>query len=220
MPIAYQFDEERHIYRVERAIVPGVTRVLDHSGLVDFSMVREEIRERTTERGKRVHAATHFHDENDLDLASVRDEERGYVDSWIGFRECSGYKPLVSERQSIASIDGHLFGMKVDSVGYFPRSNRLSIVDRKTGDVAWWVGVQTAGYAAGYEDGPADKSSPLARFLKRDRYAVRLFSDGRPGKLVKFEERKDYYAFAAALFLTHYKIAQGIKFKEIEDATN
>lgn len=210
----FSFDPSSHVYRIQGRVVPSVTRVLDHSGCVDYSAIREDVLERASERGKRVHAATHFYDEGDLDWESVREEDKGYVDSWIGMREISGFVPTHCEFQQIACVDGHAYGMRVDAVGRFHGKGRETVIDRKTGPVQHWVRWQTAGYAAGFCD-PPDNASPLSRFLKRDRGAVQLFPDGRPGKLTMFEDRTDYYAFSAMLFVSHIKLAAGMAIKEI-----
>lgn len=220
MQLPYEFDEATHIYRVARRVVPGVTRVLDHTGLVDYSRVRQDIRENSLDRGKRVHVARHYYDENDLDINTVREEERGYIESWIACRRITGYTPVLTEFQTVFDFEGHPCGMKLDSAGYFPKSNRLAIIDAKTGDVEWWVGVQTAGYTIGLPSHPTEKVtlvSPLARFLLRDRFAARLFADGRPAKLEPFTDRSDYYDFAAALYLTHRKLERGIRLREDQE---
>jgi hypothetical protein len=72
--------------------------------------------------------------------------------------------------------------------------------------------VQLAGYAAGLPH--AKYTTPLARFMKRKRYAVQLRESGTP-KIIQFEQKSDYEVFASALYVTAWKRRNERAYKEM-----
>jgi hypothetical protein len=96
---SFQFAEATHIYSVQRrgktVEIPGVTRILDTSGLVNYRFVRPDILERKSRLGKEIHRVTVLYDKGTLDFDSV---DPRVLRGWI-----SGDKRDSS--RSFASID-------------------------------------------------------------------------------------------------------------------
>ena len=64
---------------------PRVTGIMQAEGLIDFSMVRQDIMERAQSFGKGVHAVTEFWDKNILDMKSVAESLIPYLSGWKNF---------------------------------------------------------------------------------------------------------------------------------------
>jgi hypothetical protein len=215
----FQFDETSHVYSRDGQIIPGCTRILDFSGLVDYSMVRDDVLARKSMLGKVVHTCTHFYDDNDLDWSTVAEEAKPRVNAWIEFRLKTGFVPRRRELQMIATLNGMLYGMQIDADGLLFKQE--TIVDIKTRPTMWYDGVQLAGYMAGLPFATESKDAPmsnLARWMRRDGRIVELKKDGRFKLSDPYRKRADYDAFASGLFLTHYKMAHGKQIPEIAEA--
>ncbi len=83
-----ELDEDHHVYNVGGVIRPSVTQVLKDAGLIDTHWYTEEARL----RGKAVHAACQFFDEDDLDWESVLPPYQGYIQGWARFKQESGFQ--------------------------------------------------------------------------------------------------------------------------------
>jgi hypothetical protein len=86
-----------HKYFVDGIRRAGVTEVLKHFGITDFSMVPDRLREKAKARGRQVHAACKLLDDNNLDPASVAPELRGYMRGYIAFKRDTGFDITASE---------------------------------------------------------------------------------------------------------------------------
>jgi hypothetical protein len=209
-----QFIDATHTYLSDGREVPGCTRCLDHSGLVDFRFVKDEILERKSQLGREVHRVIQYWCEGDLDESTVAPEAMPYLRSWIKVEQHTKFVPSQIEYQVLAALDGLAYGMKADLAGRF--MGEESVLDLKIGKATWWHGVQLAGYAVGLPCGPL--TSGIARFAKRKRYVVQLRADGEMAKVVPYREIRDYRTFAAALEITSRKMAEGRKIQPLEEA--
>jgi len=213
MTIPFQFDESLHVYKVDGMVVPGVTRVIDHAGLTSFENVREDILERRSKLGTIVHACTHFFDEGDLDWMTVAEEAKGYVDSWANLVTELGLKWQRIEFQCVGEIDGMKVGMRPDREGFI--FGRLSIVDLKISRQAEpWHAIQTALYALGLPHPML--TTPMARFMARDRYIAKLDEHGKKAKLIPYRARNDADVGRSALAISHWKLSHGKKIEPLE----
>lgn len=209
------FDEATHSYTIEGRSVPSVTRVLDHAGLVDFSMVQREILERKSKIGRLVHMATEYFDKGDLDWESLDDYTRGRTEAWMNFRKDTGFTPRLIEERCVANVNGMSYGLTIDREGMMGKHE--TIIELKTSAAAepWWA-IQTAGYALGVPDFEGKVNSPRALFARRRRIAVQLFADGRYKKF-DYPESQDAEVFLASLFISHWKLQHGTPFRKIEE---
>jgi hypothetical protein len=211
--IPFQFDETSHIYTIERGgaqvEIPGVTRVLDTSGLVDYSAVRPEILERKSKFGKEAHRCTVLYDKSLLDWDSVDPRIIPYVESWVSFRRQTGFIPLLTEEQCIAEVSGMLYGMTIDRQGITgqrglgkKRGFDTTVEIKTTSQILPHHAIQTAGYALGLPK--SGVTTPMARFLSRRRLIVKLNPDGRP-EIRECDDRSDMDTFVAALRISGWK---------------
>ena len=76
------FDEGAHVYKVNDRVVPSVTQIIYAAGLVDDTWFTDEARN----RGRIVHTASHYLDENDLVLDSLDEKYRPYLSAWERFK--------------------------------------------------------------------------------------------------------------------------------------
>lgn len=210
----FVFQEASHVYYVDGREIPGVTRCLDHAGLVDFRFVREEILARRSALGTEVHKAVELWYQNDLDMKSVSKEATGYLESFIEFAKTTEFLASLVEFQTVGAANQLEYGMKLDLAGRFPKSSRTAIIDLKTGAQYWWHGIQLAGYAAGLPN--LERDTPLGRFLSRDRFALHLHPDGSLAKLIPYADNNDFWTFISALTISHRRIAEGQHIQAIE----
>jgi len=198
------FDPAVHEYRLNGIRVPSVTGVLKAAGYIDLSGIPSAVLEAARARGTRVHAALHYLLEDDLDITTVDEADRGYLESAQRYlaqhvvKVLGAEMRLWSERYACA---GTTDMVAVHGDGY------PSIDDFKTGepsDVA--ADLQTAAYHGficemAMRDGllrvqlGGDKNAlPLYR-----RRSIRLFRDGRPAAETTYYDHRDYARFLNAL---------------------
>ena len=169
-----------HTYELDDVRVPSVTGVLQRAGLIDFSHVPPSILAAALDRGTKVHAAIHFWNERDLDVADFDrqfPECAPYLHGWINFTEQRRFVPVINERR-IASRRHQVAGT-LDCLGTL--DGTAVLLDFKTGrpdDVA--ADLQTAAYHALAVEW-AEEDADLARFFAAHpvvrRFAVQLRKD-------------------------------------------
>ena len=138
------FDEANHLYSLDGKAVPGVTRVLEATGLIDYNFLGAK-RFYYLERGRRVHQATHADDEGRLDESKETDQILGYVDAWRQFRRDYGFVPNRIEQRVCHRRLG--YAGTLDRTGVVRDGSEL-IVDIKSGIAPSAVRNQLAAYAA------------------------------------------------------------------------
>ena len=177
------FDAAAHVYRLDGEIVPSVTQILTRSGLIDFSHLPGYVREAALERGRVVHQAIHFLNENDLDLEAFGrsfPQYLGYVDAWRSFCAQRSFVAVLNE--TIVGSRRHRVAGTLDALGIL--DGAAVLLDFKTGrpsDVA--SDLQTAAYLALALEWSVDGDDQalrefLARYPVVRRYAVQLNADG------------------------------------------
>jgi hypothetical protein len=94
------FEAETHTYALDGIAVPSVTGILKWAGLIDFSHLPAFVLERAQARGTAVHAAIHYFNERDLDVAGFASEFPdyvGYLDAWRAFCAERRFTPVLNE---------------------------------------------------------------------------------------------------------------------------
>ena len=211
----FTFDAKTHAYARDGVCIPSVTRILDHSGLVNFDMVRRDVLERKSTIGTLVHLATHYYDIGTLDFESLDDYTKGRTEAWINFRADTGFVPRLIEKRYLAEVNGMTYGLTVDREGLLRKQE--CIVEIKTSaSIENWHAIQCAGYALGVPDFEGRTSSPRVLFARRRRMVVQLLADGRYKKK-DFEDPRDADVFMSGLHISHWKMAHGEPIKEIEE---
>jgi hypothetical protein len=99
------FDKESHTYSLDGERLPSVTQVLGAS-VIDFSRIPPSILNAAMARGTAVHAAAHYFNESDLDVAAFERDYPTYwpyLSAWIDFRRDSGFQ-LATSLEQIGSL--------------------------------------------------------------------------------------------------------------------
>lgn len=185
------FDEQFHLYTLDGKPVPGVTRVLEFTGLMDYSFLSGERRSYYLERGRRVHNATHADDEGRLDEAGESDEIMGYVEGWRAFRRDYGFTPNRIEQRVCSRR--HRFAGTLDRTGAVRDGSEI-ILDIKSGVMPDATRYQLAAYA-----------SCLPSPRTRRRRCVEVHRDGTY-RVIGFDTadyQRDFDTFRLALQLFH-----------------
>jgi hypothetical protein len=183
-PPIIDFDEREHVYRVDGVVRPSVTQILAGVGLIDPRWFTPESRA----RGQAVHAACHYLDEGDLDLASVAPEIEKYVDAWMCFKRDVSLEVVSAEQ--LVYRPAHGYCGRLDRVARMHGGPSQFVLDIKTGGPADWHRLQTAAYAG-----------CLPGFYRRA--TVHLGSDGRYAYAFRehklSESMRDWADFQACL---------------------
>lgn len=98
------FEEEPHTYTFRGKRIESVTQVIRKAGLGDdFSAVPQDRMAYAQRRGKMVHLACQYYDENCLDLATVDPAIQGYVEAYIRFRREKKLNVVAVEKRLLST---------------------------------------------------------------------------------------------------------------------
>lgn len=183
------FDETKHQYTENGLIIPSVTQIIEAAGLSDLTWIPKEVLEEKSDLGKKVHKTTELYDLGILDLDSLHETLRGYLDSWIKFRKDYGFEPEEIEKQCFHPL--YKFAGRVDRVG------KRILVDIKSGTKQKSHAIQTMGYKILFDCERA-KSESI-----KERYAVYLKEDGY--EVEPHKNQNDLNVFLAALTIYNFK---------------
>lgn len=167
--------DENHIYRLDGAVIPGVTTILDSHGLIS-SFAKDPI---AAERGRLVHDAAFLLVQGRLDWATVDARLLGYV---LSYAQLLDHTQWLSRAAEVSQWDpDYLFAGTFDADF---ESNWLA--DLKTGTPSKWHPLQTAAYKRLNGD-------------KGRRAAIYLQADGSMAKLLEHTDRSDWPNFLSCL---------------------
>lgn len=147
MDQTFRFSVEEHIYTLGAQRLPSVTDILGALGFIDKRWFTGEARE----RGRAVHIATHYLEEGDLDLDSLKATEEAlqqpvvpYVRGWERFLRETGWKSTHIEGPGYDP--SLLVAGCPDRRGNFPEGKRHGL-EIKTGAPEGWWEYQVGGYS-------------------------------------------------------------------------
>lgn len=215
--MTFTFDEEKHEYKLDGLVIPGVTSILSDMGLsgIHWSIL-DELRALKNKEievchlspqalaiylagqfGKAAHKATELYDLGTLDESSLDPAIVPYLDAW---RKCRGEKGIsVIEVELKMYHPVHFFATTIDKVVEI--NGKLTILEIKTS--AQWpvcVGLQTASHQVVYNHNKKRKNSVTQRM------AVKLKANGNyeiaPDEMFT---KLDWNHFLSALNLTGWK---------------
>lgn len=182
------FDPEQHRYTVNGVVKPSVTQVIDAAGFRDLRFVQNR-----TDRGIYVHQQTLHVEDGILDMDTVPEGYRGYVDSYAAWFDM--FRPVSLLREQV------VYDPAIDVTGTLDRlfvfAGELEFCDFKAGVPQPWHKVQTAGYRRLVLGG-------LGCAARRSTLILR--ADGKPAKRIPHEDdREDEAAFLNAVGCWHWK---------------
>lgn len=159
----FHFDPTRHIYTLDGVAIPSVTQALKSAGMIDYSMIPQDVLLKASRRGTAVHQAIHYWLDGELDESTVDPEHLGYLNAarrciddlrfTVMRVECRHWHPL------------HRYAGTYDLDGLMVSDD--SLIDWKTGVIMEGHAFQLAGYAM---------FKPAPRRYRR--LAVQLRADG------------------------------------------
>lgn len=195
-----EFDPVSHKYTMDGLEVPGVTTVIQHAGLIDFSHVSKAVLKQAADFGHAVHEAVSLFDCGILKEDSVDSQIRPCLEAWIKFRKTFGGK-IISNEDMVYSAK-HNFAGTIDRI--FTKEGKYFIIDVKTCNHHPSHGVQVEAYKLAAEEYFTLEITTC--------YTVRLFIDDGVGRWDMKEHNSlvDVAAFRSALNIYNWKKTKGL----------
>lgn len=206
------FLEDSHTYLLDGRPLPSVTEILQAVGLVDFSHVPLETRERSKARGTRVHKAALYLIEGSLDESSVDEFDRGFVDSLAALLTDpnADLEVIQEEAERPRMHQVYRFAGTPDAPGFW--RGQPAVAD-------WCVGpLQESGkpwqlsfYAEMLRHAPCQawfgfrQTDPIARI------GVRLRKDGKFPLFEHYTDPSDWRVCLAALTIFNTQVKLGLR---------
>lgn len=182
--------DKNHIYRNEAGeVYLSVTQHLTIAGLVDYSMVKPEDLAYATERGKYVHEAIHLYLYDDLDIDSLDEAYKGYVEAAIKFFQQTGVEVLSAEEivynDLLRTAGQYDFICPMES-----KLNSQLFEIKTTSTIPVTAKLQTAAYRQFFNNGCPDGTIPII-----DRHCLHLKPTGNYKVITYPRNRSDEIAF-------------------------
>jgi hypothetical protein len=188
------FEPIKHEYKLDGRILPSVTTVLKGTGMIDFSMIPQNVLQAAAHRGTAVHQALHYWDDGELDESTLDPVIVPYVDAGKRFYSESRFEVAHVEQRVFDAVHG--YAGTLDRTGTFPDGS-MAVVDWKTGILMPGHALQLAAYAA-----------CLEHPRRYRRIAVQLKDDGtyRINEYAMKDFETDYRMFLSALACWQWQI--------------
>jgi hypothetical protein len=202
MTTEVEFDEAKHEYRVAGVLVPSVTKILG-----DLSMMKRldpEMLADAAHRGRLVHMAVHYYNEDLLDESSVDPAIESYVRAWARFCRDYQYEPEINELVGYSEKWG--YAGTPDTLGKWKQLRRRPrvLIDVKSGAADPVHGPQTAAYVE-----IAREAGLLEKHEMPQRAVVRLQANGF-FQVDPMLDPADWSTFIAALTTYRFKERHGL----------
>jgi hypothetical protein len=192
---AIEFDEASHTYRLDGAVVPSVTQLLEP--------VRRElggsesVLEYKRQIGKALDKTIELSERNDLDYSSIDEAVLPFFEAWLQFKKDSEFRVLLN--QPVVYSRKLRFAGTLDILGtrHYTSSVPDELLDTKC---VWTIdpatAIQTAGYALGARES-------LGINVKK-RGGLQLLRDGKY-KLFPYTNPADESVFKSCLTIHAWK---------------
>lgn len=189
------FDAATHTYRFNGVVVPSVTQALKAAGIIDYSMIPQDILRFAAQRGTAVHRACELYDLDTLDESTLDLEVGAYLKGYKAFLRDTGFQPARIEQR--VYHPQHKYAGTLDRTGSL--GGQLALVDFKTGVMLDGHRAQLAAYAM---------ALPMPRRYRR--FGLQLKADGSY-KIHEFPMRDlalNFNVFLGALAVTKQQLKQ------------
>jgi len=168
--------DNNHIYRLDGAVIPGVSEILKNAGIIDVRFYNEW----HANRGTQIHRGCALILNQQLDWSTVDREIAGCLGTFEAFVRQSGVKPVAIEQPVYRETPR--YAGTPDLVGEI--NGQTVLIDYKSGAaVPEWAGYQLAAYAGCFEDGYIQK-----------RFVLHLKPNGQ-FRLNEYRDSSDWYIF-------------------------
>lgn len=193
-PGKLEFNEELHEYRVDGLLIPSVTQIISEAGLSNVNLDDPAVIQ-AGQFGTAAHKVVELHDRGTLDIATVDDALRPYLEGWYKFRKESGIEILEIEKRLFHPA--HWFSGTIDRVVRW--HDKIVILDIKTSvKFPATVGLQTAAYMALYNADGKGRAKATQR-------CVVLLKPDSTYLMEKYNNKMDFNIFLSALQLLQWK---------------
>jgi hypothetical protein len=196
------FEALTHTYRVDGEILQSVTQALKSAGVIDYSMIPQDVLQKAAARGTYVHKMIQMWFDGELDLARVPEGMMGYLDAARRFLDHTRFEPFRVECRHYHPVMRYAGTWDLDGLC---DQKDLATVDWKTGMILPGHAIQLAAY---------NNLRPNPRVARR--LAVKLNNDGsyRVHEYPSPEHRectfsRDIAIFQSALTCAHYNASIG-----------
>ena len=194
----FEYDPDEHIYRIDGNVVENPTTVFKSLGLIDLTHATEQGKN----LGTAVHRATHFMDENDLEITECDSRLRPYVEAWCKFKDEMRFVPHLIEKQCYSLT--YRFGCTPDRYGFLAESTP-AVVEIKTTEPQDYVDLQLAAQALALAEYKPVASLAGLEAADLIRLCVWIRKDGTYKVIECRDYTHDRCAWLAALTLYRWK---------------
>ena len=182
-----RFDAKQHRYFVGGRELPHATAVLKDGGLIKYLASDYYL-----ERGRAVHALTHYADMKDLNWSKIDPEIKGYLQSYLKLKRDLGFRVLTSEKPVASTF----FGIACTPDKTVLLHGQKAILELKSGAVEVWAALQTG-------------CQEICLGGKWLRFGVELFKDGRRARIHPFTDPMDGQVFLSFLATYNWRKNHG-----------
>ena len=165
-----EFDEDKHIYKLNGSAIPSVTTVMKPLSNAEYSGISENVLNKAAEKGTAVHNAAENWAKFQID--DIEPEYRGYFDAFLSWWKATNPEMVGSEIKLYHKI--MRYAGTADLVAWI--DGKLTLVDYKTTSklIEMNCGVQLEAYAKALASHGIEIQEKRAVQLKRDRKFVEM----------------------------------------------
>lgn len=192
------FNEDRHVYHLDKKMVPSVSQLLETNGISDFSMVLNEVLDVAIDYGHAIHEMTQWADEDRLDESTVEEKLQTPLRLWREFTKANIKKwyaietPVASARYGYAGTPDRV------ALSY---TNEIWLLDIKTGAKTKAHAIQSAGYENAYRENTGERRK-IHRITIILNNKLTLVSHGK----TRFDFENDFTVFKSALTIHKFNL--------------
>jgi hypothetical protein len=198
------YDDFKHEYRLDGNVISGVTSCISsipEDLLLNSAFIRK------THIGSLVHTVCDTIKQGEhVEIDSLGEEVKPYVEGYLKFRKEAGYTVLGSEVRVFS--EKYRYGGCVDDISLNP-AGRLAIMDIKTASiVSPTTKLQLAAYAGAVDE--MGNMSRMGHGRVRERSCIWLLGDG-DYKIIHYKAKEDFKVFLCHLTVNNWKRKEGLK---------
>ena len=129
--------------------MPRLTEIMQDLGIVDYSKIPKDTRNWAMDRGSKVHKTCELWDLGTLRVETLDERLVPYLDGWQ--RAVEVLRLTFTHIEVRMVNETYWYCCKPDRVG--AADGEPAVIEIKTGEVPWWVGMQLSAQAACMPDG-------------------------------------------------------------------
>ena len=181
-----------------------VTEILQSAGLIDFSMVNEDVMRRAQAFGTAVHVATELWDKGVLDIETVDPELIPYLNGWKQFVE--DYKITINPGEMEKRFESKKYGFSGTPDRWPEIAGKITVIDIKSSSSMYVAtAIQTMLYQILLEE---------HGIKPKQRWGVQLLGEPTPGKKLyrvePYTDSSDRSVALSCVNLHHFKTRKGL----------